>query len=372
MTESIIQKSFRFRIFPSKAQITKLENTLNLCRDIYNAALSERRDAYKLNRISIKYYDQTNQLKEIKQTNPEYKDIHSQVLQDTLNRVDKAFQGFFRRVKAKNGKCGFPRFQGKNRYNSFTYTQSGFSLTDNRLTLSKIGKVKIKLHRQISGRVKTLTISRHSQDKWFACFSVEIAKEVLELTNKTVALDMGLLIFAALSDGNKIDNPRFLKRDEKRLATANRRLSKQPKGSQERRKKRRIVAKIHAKIRNRRNDFAHQESRKLVNSYDVIFFENLNIKGMMKNHRLSKAIADAAWNQLIELTRYKAENAGRAIITVNPKHTSTDCHNCGYRQKLTLDRRIFECPSCHIKIDRDFNASLNILAVGLNSLGNFP
>ncbi len=192
MANQIVAKAYKFRIFPSKAQTTELVNTLELCRDLFNAGLQERRDAYKLNRISLNYYDQANQLKEIKETNPEYKDVHSQVSQDVLKRVDKAFRAFFRRVKRKE-KAGFPRFQNKQRYNSFTFAQSGFSLTDNRLTLSKIGKVKIKLHRFIVGKVKTLTVSRDSCGKWFACFSVETVKQILEPTNN--ALYRSLRIF---------------------------------------------------------------------------------------------------------------------------------------------------------------------------------
>lgn len=370
MTSNIVVKNFKFRIFPGKAQTTKLVNTLDLCRDLYNASLQERRDAYKLNRISINYYDQTNQLKEIKKTNLEYKDVHSQISQDVLKRVDKAFQNFFRRVKQKSGKCGFPRFQSKFRYNSFTFAQSGFSLTDNRLTLSRIGKVKIKLHRAIVGKVKTLTISRDSCGKWFACFSVETAKEILEPTNKAVGVDVGLTTFATLSDGVEIDNPRFFRKSEKILATAQRRLSKQPKGGKESHKKRKIVAKIHNRIKNRRSNFAHQVSRFLANSYDILVFEDLNIKGMMQNHCLARSIADVSWNQLICFTKYKAENAGRKMIQVRPNYTSQDCSNCGSRQKMPLELRLYECQNCHVSIGRDLNASLNIKTVGLNSLGN--
>jgi len=369
MAESIVAKAYKFRIFPSKAQTTKLAQTLDLCRFLYNSALQERRDAYKLNKISLNYCDQANQLKEIKESSPEYKTVHSQVSQDVLKRVDKAFQAFFRRIKTKQ-KAGFPRFQNKQRYNSLTFAQSGFSLTDNRLQLSKIGKVKIKLHRAIIGKVKTLTISRDSCGKWFACFIVETAKEILDKANKSVALDIGITTFAVLSDGNKIENQRFFRHSEKRLVVARRQLSKQEKGSQERHEKRKIVAKIHASIKNRRSDFAHQESRKLVNSYDLIVFEKLNISGMVKNHCLAKSICDASWNQLIEYTSYKAESAGRKTIQVNPNYTSQDCSNCGARQKLTLDIRVYNCPNCHIKIDRDLNAAQNILAVGLNCIGN--
>ncbi len=371
MANNIIQKTFKFRIFPSKAQITKLENTLDLCRFLYNSALQERRDAYKLGRISLNYYDQANQLKEIKETNPEYKDIHSQILQDTLKRLDKAFQSFFRRIKQKQNLPGFPRFQNKFRYNSFTFTQTGFSLTDNKLTLSKIGKVKIKLHRAIVGKVKTLTISRDSCGKWFACFSVETKQEILEPTGKSVGCDVGIKTFCVLSDGVEIDNPRFLKTDEKRLATAQRRLSFQPKGSKERREKRKIVAKIHNRIKNRRSNFAHQVSRFFVKNYDLIVFEKLNIQGMVKNHCLAKSINDVSWNQLNECVRYKAENAGRTMIQVNPRFTSQTCRICFHCAQANRETQaVFECVKCHHTENADLNAAKNILRLGLQSLDN--
>jgi len=369
MANQSISKSYKFRIFPSKRQTTKLVNALDLCRFLYNSALQERRDAYCLNRISLNYYDQANQLKEIKETNPEYKDVHSQISQDVLKRIDKAFQSFFRRIKSKKEKAGFPRFQNRHRYNSFTYSQTGFSISDNRLTLSKIGKVKIKVHRVIIGKVKTLTISRDSCGKWFACFVVETAKEILEPTNKSVGCDAGITTFLTLSDGTEIGNPRFLKTDEKILAIAQKRLSIQLKGSKERYKKRKIVAKIHNRIKNRRVNFAHQMSRFLVNNYDQIFFEDLNVKGMVKNHCLAKAISDVSWNQMISFTTYKAENAGRICKTINPAYTSQDCSNCGNRQKMPLELRLYECSNCHISISRDLNAAINIKTVGLNSLG---
>jgi putative transposase len=370
MAESIVTKSYKFRIFPGKAQTTKLVNTLDLCRFLYNSALQERRDAYKLNRISLNYYDQANQLKEIKETNPEYKDVHSQISQGVLKRVDKAFQAFFRRIKTKQ-KAGFPRFQGKHRYNSFTFAQSGFSLADNRLTLSKIGKVKIKLHREIIGKVKTLTISRDSCGKWFACFVVETAKEILEPTNQQVGIDAGLAIYAKFSDETEIDNPRFFRKSEKRLATAQQRLSAQVKGSRERHRKRKIIAKIHSKIKNQRSNFTHQLSRFLVNNYDVIVFEKLQMLNMMQNHCIAKSIADASWGTLIEQTRYKAENAGRIMIQINPAYTSQTCRICGHCEKANRQTQaVFECVKCHHAENADANAAKNILSAGLRTLDN--
>lgn len=370
MDKSNIRKTFRFRIYPSKAQITKLEYTLDLCRFLYNAALQERRDAYKLNRISLNYYAQSEQLCDIKKTNPEYTEIHSQVSQDVLRRVDKTFQNFFYRVKRGKGKGGFPRFQNKHRYNSFTFPQYGFSFTDNRLLLSKIGKVKIKIHRPITGKVKHLTVCRDSCGKWFACFLVETAKEILKPTKKSVGIDCGLAIYAKFSDETEIANPQFFRESEKRLATAQRRLSEQPNGSKERYKKRKIVAKIHNRIKNRRSNFTHQLSRFLVNSYDVIVFEKLQVLNMVKNHCLAKSIADASWNQLIEQVRYKAENAGRIMIQINPAYTSQTCRICGHCEKANRESQaVFECVKCHHTENADLNAAKNILTAGLRSLG---
>ena len=363
-------KAYKFRIFPSRSQITKLENTMDLCRELYNAALQERIGAYKINQISISYQDQQNQLPAIKQTNPEYKDIHSQILQDVLKRLDKAFQSFFRRIK-RTEKAGFPRFQGKFRYNSFTFAQSGFSLFNDKLTLSKIGKVKIKLHRNIIGKVKTLTISRDSCGKWFACFAVETACEILEPTTKSVGIDVGITTFATLSDNIRIDNPKFLKTDEKILATAQRQLSKHPKGSKQRHQKRKIVALIHNRIKNRRSNFAHQVSRFLINSYDNIYFENLNIKKMLEDSDYAKSISDAAWSQTINYTTYKAENAGRNVSLVNPAYTSQTCRICGHCAQANRQTQAkFECVKCHHNENADLNAAKNILRLGLESLGN--
>jgi len=201
-------------------------------------------------------------------------------------------------------------------------------------------------------------------------FRLKPPKKFLEPTGISIGCDVGLTTFATLSDGIEIDNPRFLKTDEKILAIAQRRLSNQLKGSKQRYKKRKNVAKIHSRIKNRRSNFAHQVSNFLVKNYDQIFFESLNIKGMVKNHCLSKAISDVAWNQLISFSLYKAENAGKICKTINPNHTSQDCSNCGYRQKMPLELRIYECSNCNISIGRDLNASLNILSVGLDTLRN--
>jgi putative transposase len=365
----MFKKTYKFRIYPSKSQTTKLGLTLDLCRELYNSALQERRDAWGLNRINVSYQEQEKQLPETKKIREDLNSVYSQVLQDVLKRVDYSFQNFFRRVKAKRGTAGFPRFQGRHRCNSLTFKQSGLALESNRLNLSKVGKVKIKLHREIVGKIKTLTIIKDSVGKRFACFSVEIEKHPLEPINESLGVDCGISHFAVLSDGIEIDNPKFLRQEEKRLIKAQHRLCAQPKRSKERSKRRKIVAKIHARIKNKRNNFAHHISSFLVKNYDQIFFEDLNVRGMLKNHCLAKAIGGAAWSQTINYTIYKAEYADRTVRLVDPEKTSTTCHSCGHRQKMSLDTRIFSCAGCHLSICRDLNASRNILRIGLKSLG---
>jgi len=280
----VLLKSYRYRIYPSNAQQTVLERWFAICCELYNAALQERRDAYRIAHQSISYQDQHKQLPEIKASRPELSTVYAQVLQDVLRRLDKAFAAFFRRVKSGD-KPGYPRFRSRSRYNSFTYTQSGFAIEQGKLKLSKIGKVKIKLHRAIEGKVKTLTIARTSTGKWYACFSVECEPQPMPLILSAVGVDCGLKQFAVLSNGEAIANPRFFRAEEKHLAKAQRKLSAAAKGSHERKKRRKVVARVHERIANKRRDFAHQESRKLVNRFAIIVFENLNIRGMLKNHR---------------------------------------------------------------------------------------
>jgi putative transposase len=360
-------KTYKYRIYPSRAQVAKLDATLGLCCELYNAALQERRDAYRLCGKSISYTDQQNQLPDIKEIRTDLNRVHSQVLQEVLKRLEKAFDAFFRRVR-DGEKPGFPRFRARSRYDSFTFSQSGFAIEHGKLRLSKIGRVKIKLHRPIEGKIKTLTITRTSTGKWFACFSVECETEALPATLDKAGIDCGLKEFAVLSTGEAIPNPQFFRLEEKRLAKAQRKLSAKAVGTPERKKARKAVAHIHERVANKRRDFAHKESRKLANRFAVIVFENLNIRGMLRNHSLAKSIADAAWNQLVQFTTYKAENAGRRVVQVNPQGTSQMCSGCGCVVEKSLSVRIHNCSGCGLVLDRDHNAARNILALGLQSL----
>lgn len=293
----------------------------------------------------------------------------SQCLQNAQLRVDLAFKAFFRRVKAGE-KPGYPRFRGFDRYDSFTFPQSGFNLLDDKLKLSKVGSVKVCKHRNIEGNIKTLTITRSFTGKWYASFSCETEPKPLPKVKAIVGIDVGLESFATLSDGEKIANPRFFRKDEKELAKAQRKLSKAEKGAPERKKAKKVVSQIHERITNKRTDFAHQLSRKIVNAYQLIAFEKLNIKGMRENgfRGIRKSIGDVAWNQFMQFTAYKAEEAGRSVVFVDPRNTSKRCSRCGQIVEKKLSDRVHSC-SCGLVLDRDHNASINILALGLQSLG---
>jgi putative transposase len=235
------------------------------------------------------------------------------------------------------------------------------------LHVSKIGAIKIRLHRAIMGQVKTLTVRRTSTGKWFACCAVEREAPLAIPPSASIGVDVGLHHFATLSTGEHIANPCFFRTDERALAKAQRRLSAVPKGTPERAKRRKVVARVHERIANRRKNFAHQLSRRLVNTYGLIIFEALRIQNMLQNHALAKSIADAAWGLLIQYAIYKAEDTGGSVRQVNPAHTSQDCSGCGARQTLTLRDRVYVCVACGLVRDRDHNASINIEARGLAS-----
>jgi putative transposase len=364
-------RSYKFRIYPTRAQVGMLERTLDICCELYNAALQERRDAWRTNKTFITYNQQQNQLPEIKEVREDLRSVHSRVLLDSLLRLDKTFDAFFHRVKLGK-KAGFPRFRSRSRYTSFNYSQSGFAIKPGKLQLSKIGMVKIKLHRPIEGRVKTLAITKSAAGKWFACFTAELETQPMPACNESVGVDCGIKTFAYLSTDEQIANPKFFRKEERELARVQRKLSKTDKRSPERKKRRKVVARVHERIASKRRNFAHQESRKLVNKFGIIVFEKLTIRNMVKNHSLAKSISDAAWNQLIQNTAYKAAWAGRCVRQVDPRNTSQMCSSCQTIVKKTLSERTHICSQCGFTADRDLNAALNILALGLQSMGVSP
>ena len=366
-----MKKAYKYRLFPTAKQITILNQTLNGCCWLYNHFLEQRIKAWETKKESLSRYGQDATLKILKKEHPFLSDIFSQVLQNISMRIDLAFRAFFSRVES-GGKQGFPRFKGKFRYNSFTYPQGGFKLLKNVVQLSKIGGVKIKFHRPLEGKIKTCTIRRTLTGKWFVSFVCDIEHELTERPiEPAIGLDMGLEHFTTLSNGEHVENPRFFRKEEKAFAKVQRKLSKQKKGTPERAKARKIVARVHERISNKRHNFAHQLARKLVDKYNTICVENLSINDMQKdNFRcINKSISDAAWGMFLDLVGYKAAEAGKRQIKVNPAYTSQDCSRCGTRQKLKLSDRVYHCPCCDLSINRDVNAAKNITRLGLQSLG---
>ena len=316
--------------------------------------LADRKNAYDRCGIGLNYYQQAGQLKYLNL------DLYSQVAQDVIRRLDKAFRNFFRRVK--NGeKPGYPRFQGRNRYDSFTYPQSGFKiLDDGKLKLSKIGTIRMFVHREIVGKIKTCTILRDG-DQWYACFSVELPSVGKVEPKTSVGIDLGINTLATLSDGTVIENPKTLDKYDSKLRKAQKDLSRKQKGSNNRSKQKTVLKGAYRKVRNARKDYMHKASRILADTYDRIVFEDLQIKNMVKNHHLARSIHDASWNMLIDFTTYKAEEAGGSVELVNPRNTSKQCSVCGCIQAMPLSQRTYQCPECGNVMDRDHNAAINIL-----------
>ena len=358
-------KALRYRLYPTKAQASQLAWTLETCRQVYNSLVNDRKFQYEVKGKSPSWMEQKRSITAWKPAHPELSDVHSQVLQDVSKRVDLAFHAFFRRVKSGETP-GFPRIKGDG-YGSFAYPQSGFGVVQGKLRLSKIGDVAIRLHRPINGTIKTCTV-RRINSKWFVCFTVEYAPELLPLSDEEVGIDVGLKTFASLSNGENITNPRFFRAEEKALAKAQRKLAKQARGSVARRKARKVVSRVHERVRNRRHDFVHQTARRLVNRYCVIAVEKLNVKGMVKNHCLAKSISDASWSMFRSVLTNKAESAGRQVVAVNPAHTSQMCSGCGNIAKKSLSVRTHRCLGCGLVLDRDTNAAVNIKALGQYSL----
>jgi putative transposase len=371
-----MRKTFKYRLYPTPAQERLLEHQLEECRWLYNHLLAERRDAWEQRQESMRLYDQHATLPALKAERPQLSGVQSQVLQNVAVRSDLAFKAFFRRVKAGEVP-GYPRFRGTGRYDSITFPQVpvGCKLEagTQRLQVMNVGRIKLVYHRPLEGTSKTATIRRSSTGKWYVSFSCECAEPApLPQTGQQVGIDVGLTTFATLSTEQAIANPRVFRQGEKALAKAQRRLSKAEKGTPERAARRKVVARVYERSTWRRSDFAHQYSRRIVNQFDVIAVEDLSVNRMVHTHCLATSIHDAAWSQFADLLSYKAAWAGRKCVAVNPAYTSQDCSQCGHRQTMPLAERTYTCPCCGVVLDRDFNASLNILGMGLHTLGLAP
>jgi putative transposase len=369
-----MRKTFKYRLYPTKHQQRLLEQQLEECRWLYNHLLAERRDAWEQRQESVRLYAQQATLPALKAERPALAGVQSQVLQNVAVRIDLAFQAFFRRCKAGETP-GYPRFRGQGRYDSLTFPQvpvgCKLETATQRLYVMHVGRIKLVYHRPLEGTPKTATIRRSSTGKWSVSFACEcVEPSPLPATGQQVGIDVGLKTFATLSTGDEVANPRFFHHEEQALAKAQRRLAKAEKGTPERAERRKVVARVYERVAWRRGDFAHQHSRHIVNRFDLIAVEDLAVHRMTHHHCLAKSIHDAAWSQFADLIAYKAAWAGRRYVAVNPAYTSQECSQCGHRQTMPLAERTYTCPCCGVVLDRDLNASLNILSVGQHALAS--
>jgi len=366
----------RIRLYQTKEQEETLDQWLEESRQIYNSLLEASINAYKNENKRLLGYDlQKSALRLRKEKG--FTDVYAQSTQDIADRVTKAFKNFFRRVKeGKHGKkAGFPRFKSFGRYKSITFPQypHGFKiLDDDLLSISGLGIFKMRYLKDIDGRIKTLTLKKESTGNWYAIIICEgvIAKRKAPAEDKPVGVDVGIHSIIATSDGITIPNPRILVKSEKVLKRRHRQLSKKRKGSKNKNKARVRLARAYSKIKKRRETFLHGITNDLIANHKVIFLEKLQIQNMVRNHRLSKAILDAVWGELARQLSYKAEEAGSTFLQIDPRNTSKTCSQCGWLDEdQTLNDRVFICESCGLELDRDINASKNILRIGLGTLG---
>jgi putative transposase len=356
-------KVFKYRLYPTKKQEQSLTAQLNGHRFLYNQALAQRKEVYERTGKGISYSKQaTELLPKLRKENENLTVCNYSSLQQTLRRLDKSFSAFFCRIKSGQ-KAGYPRFKSADRFNTITYATigDGCQIKENRLYLQNVGCIKVKWHRPINGNIKSLSVSRRN-GKYYVSFVVEYEPTPLSKTGKEIGIDVGLNAFITTSDGQQIAPPKYFKNAERKLARAQRVLSRKKKGSNRRKKARILVAKLHEKIANQRLDFCHKVTHTLVQNYDGFAVESLNIKNILKNKYLAKSISDAGWGIFLKILSDKAESAGRRYREISPNGTSQICSQCGSIVKKSLSVRIHNCPYCGLSLDRDLNAALNILA----------
>ena len=372
MQENTTVRTYRYRLYPTKPQEAAMLETLRLTRTLYNAGLEQRREAYRKHGKTLSAYDQQRELTALKAECPEFAGVYSHVLQDVFDRLDKAYKAFFSRIKKGAKRAGFPRFKPAQRWDSFKFKQCWDNRKNDwtacgkpvdggrRISIPKIGNVKVKLHRPLEGKPKSLQIV-HDCGQWFAVYACEVPKNPLPATGSSVGLDLGTTWFAVTSDGEFIENPRHLGNSLKKLRVQQRTVARRKKGGNRRRKAVRQVAKTHRKVRRQRMDFQHKTARRLVNEHDVIAHENLQV-GNMAQSNLARSILDAGWAGFLFQLAAKAESAGRQVIAVDPRYTSQRCHACGHTGKENrVNQATFRCVQCGHTANADHNAAKNIL-----------
>jgi len=360
-----MRKSFKYRVYPNRQQVEALTGQLRGACNLYNQSLEERINAWKNEKKSLNYYDQANRLKQMR-ADGFIRVANFSCCQDVLRRLNKTFSAFFSRIK-KGQKPGFPRFKPNQRYDTLTFPSygDGCKLVDKLVYIQGVGKIKVKLHRPVDGKIKTVSIKREA-GRWFVIFSVECEPTPLPASTETIGIDVGLTAFATLDDGTEIDNPRFYKEAQKKLRVAQRRLARRTnKKSNRRRKAVQLLQRQNAHVQNQRIDFHHKVSRTIVNRYGLIAVEDLNIKGMSSG-MLAKSVHDVGWGSFFNMLAYKAESAGREFVKVDPRGTSQTCL-CGAKVPKKLWDRWHSCQVCGLERARDHVSAQLILALGLSA-----
>jgi len=375
-------KAYRYRLITTLKQEKKIQEHLSLHRFVYNRMLKQRINIYKKKKVSLNYRKhQQKQLPLLKDNRPELQATYSTSLQETTARLDSAFQNLFNRIK-KGEKGGFPRFKNKDRFNSLHYS-NGFQINGNKITLSKLGTFKFRKSRDYDGKIKKVILKKSGNNFYISIICEVKANTKITRIKNIVGVDLGINRYATISDGNNIETEKNYEKRLNRLQLNQRRLSKKKLKSNNRFKSKKIVITHHEKVKNSREDFLHKNSTYLIKTYDVLVFEDLNIQKMLKSESgfkqqskkskrtLNRNILDMAFGKFINLLTYKAEEAGKFLILINPKNTSKTCSKCHHlNQKDLKNYRIFVCEECGFKADRDYNASLNILYRGLDTVRN--
>jgi putative transposase len=358
-----VKKAYLYRLYPTRDQAALLQQQLDVAREVYNACLEERREAYRMCGARLNYYSEANQLKDVRRDRPDVAAVNFSMLQAVCRRAQRSFEAFFRRVNAGQ-EPGYPRFKSRARWDSVTFPSygDGCKLKGDRLYIQGVGTLKVKLHRPALSTIKTVTLKR-SCGRWYVVLTCEVEVQSLPATGQDVGIDLGLIDFLVTDNGQAVPNPQPLRKAEARLAQAQRSLQRKKRGSHRRAKQRVRFARQHQRVANVRKDFHHKTALALVRANDTIYHEDLAVKNMVQNHGLARSIHDAAWSQFIAILTGKAEGAGRTVVAVHPRGTSQTCV-CGEKVPKDLSERWHHCPSCQLFLSRDQVSAMIIKGLG--------